>query len=176
MKKAGSVRRNVADWINADSERYRSQRDFCLKETVRAGADTIAKLMAATYLAQFQDLNGEFAQRPIYEPNFLVGYVPYSARLVTDLTNLCREGQILFHRDGTELSSPIKEIEDEWYPTKLERFRRGGAQFARLYTASRKLLAPKDEQALFEAVEQCHFRDLGLTTFTRYLKPHRRTS
>lgn len=176
MKKAGSVRSNLGNWIDEDNKHYHAHRDMGIQETIRAGAETVATLMAVTYLAQFRDLNGEFVQRPVYEPDFIVGFVPYSSRLIADLNHLNRKGYVVFHQSGKEVSSPIEDIEDEWYPTKLERFRRGGAQFARLYTLSKKILDQNDEQLLFDAVLRYHFRDLGLTTFARYLEPRQRAS
>lgn len=45
------------------------------------GADSVDRLMMATYLSQFEEPEGKLAKKPIFKPDFWIGYVPYSREL-----------------------------------------------------------------------------------------------
>ncbi len=73
----------VKDWIDfkKDDSNYELRHAF-IKGVVFSGASSLDRLMGVVYLAQFEDLRGEFAQRPILKPDFQVLDIPWSRELL----------------------------------------------------------------------------------------------
>ncbi|MBS3162797.1 hypothetical protein J4467_02630 [Candidatus Woesearchaeota archaeon] len=142
-----------------------------IQATILAGATSVPLLMGITYLGQFRDLNGEFATHPIFPPDFLIGRVPYSNRLLTAFNDVSE-------RLGLNPGLNGEGLKVAKYPNTqptIDDFLENGAQLSRLYTTNIKLLRrfPETEEQgrkkLFAEVERCYFRDKRLAESLRYL-------
>lgn len=161
----------VRDWLTSGDGYYSQARDSFITHTIIAGADSVAKLMATTYLAQFQDLEGEFAQGPVYRPDFTIGYVPHSRLLLAHLNDVIGRGFVHSHTGGEkelEVSSSVKDGSNS--KANRELFLQEGAQFQQLYQASAKILKVHDPRELFRAVRDCYFRDQKMAEILSYLE------
>lgn len=163
----------VRDWLTADDKYYSQARDSFITQTILAGADSVAKLMATTYLAQFKNLDSEFAQGPFYRPDFTIGYVPHSRLLLVHLNDVIKRGfvgaHVYAHTSGEkelEVSSSVENLDNS--KANRELFVREGAQFQQLYQANRKILKGYDNRELFRAVRDCYFRDRKMAEILRY--------
>lgn len=158
-----------------DDKDYRFAVDWFIIGTVLAGADSVAKLMAATYLAQFQDLHSEFTQHsalatwPIYQPNFHVGPVPYSNLLLAHLNGVADRNLVYLPAAEKELDTPYKDNSQD-AAANLEWLIQEGRQFSRLYQANKKILKEHDQRQLFNLVRDCYHRDRHLAEMFSYLE------
>ena len=137
--------------------------DHFVTQTVLAGAESVSKFMAATYLSQFEDLSCEFAKNPVFSPDFHIGYVPYSSELINLLNDVHRRGFIYLQRSKAELTAGWRSQTD-WDIEKLFLLK-NGAQLARLYLANEKNL---HLDSLFDKVQECYSRDQKLSGMLAY--------
>jgi len=154
------------EWVNLDTEdESHSLRWGYVKATVMAGATSVQKLMAVTYLSQFEDLQGEFAVKPVFIPDFQVGIVPYSSELLVIYNELARALNSV--RDGQNLSL---QMEDNTQVT-IDAFVRGGAQLSRLYSENQRNLTrfQENDRDLYTQVGECVQRDRTLIKSLEYL-------
>lgn len=147
------------DWINIRRvDTNWSLRDYFIMENVWAGADSVGKLMAVTYLTQFQYVTGEFSRRPVYAPNFHIGYIPYSSSLLKDLEEVASRGRVTIAGIEGKLSTPAPSLNHD---ASREFFLATGAQLARLYRGNISNLKGfgTDDSRLYEVVRALWFRD-----------------
>ncbi len=159
----------VPDLLFPENKDYQFAVDWFIIGTVLAGVDSVAKLRAATYLAQFQDLEGEFARRPVYQPDFHIGPVPYSNLLLAHLNDVAQRNLVYLPSTEKELHASFDRITSQ-PEANLEWLLQEGAQFSRLYQANKKILKEHDQRQLFNAVRDCYFRDLHLAEVFSYLE------
>ncbi|GEM_PF-2394117 len=153
-------------WIDLDHEdKSHPLRWGYVKATVMAGATSIQKLMAVTYLSQFEDLQGEFAVRPVFTPDFQVGIIPYSSELLVIYNELALALNSV--KDGQNLSVQIAENTQ----ATIDAFVRGGAQFSRLYSENQRNLTrfQDNERDLYTRVGESVQRDRNLIKGLAYL-------
>jgi len=149
----------VRDCIDLEKEdKDYDLRDAFLIGTVHAGADTVSKLMAVTYLSQFEDLGSEFITRPPYRPDFHIGYIPYSNELITVVNDVHRRGHIHLPSARGELTTHHCEQMNIDYLVEK------GAQLGRLYLKNKELLerSKGDWSGLFRSTIDCFSRDLSI--------------
>lgn len=155
----GSIHEDPIDiWSDPTS------RSSFIRETILRGADTLAKLMAVTYLSQYENLNGEFARDPVFPPDFKIGYVPYSSGLIKVFNEIHERRHI--HYPGIEAELRLTDIHDD---RDIDYFIANGAQLFRLYEANRENLKKYSGNNLFEKVRNCVFRDEKLVKSLGYL-------
>lgn len=141
-----------------------TSRDCFIRETIRAGADTLARLMAVTYFSQYENLNGEFARNPVFPPDFKIGYVPYSSELVKVFNDTHKRGHVHYPGIGAELMLAGSHDKKD-----LSYFTAEGAQLFRLYEANRENLQRHRGNTLSEKVRDCMSRDEELVKSLGYL-------
>ncbi len=153
------------EWVDLETEdESHSLRWGYVKATVIAGATSVQKLMAVTYLSQFEDSRGEFAVRPVFTPDFQVGIIPYSSELLIIYNELAYALNSV--RDGQNLQV---QMEDNTQ-TSIDAFVRGGAQLSRLYLENKRNLTRfKDDGGLYTRVGECVQRDKDLIRGLAYL-------
>jgi hypothetical protein len=152
-------------WINLDTENseYNLKEEF-VEATILAGANTVQKLMAVTYLSQFEDLEGEFATRPIFTPDFQVGIIPYSSELLKRYNHNCNA----FDPVGAGLD--LKVTQHANTQANIDYFVKEGAQLSRLYQQNEKNLKRfENDRDLFRKVNGCYRRDQNLIRNLAYL-------
>ncbi len=162
-------------WINLETEdECNILRDWFIKGTVNAGADSVDKLMAVTYLSQFENLNGEFATNPVFPPDFRIGKVPYSSALL-EMYNYMSDRGFFLNSHGTQI---IPVITDEYQmKINLDDLVERGAQLSRLYQANKKNLEKfamnnkesQDVKHFFSKVRACYQRDKKLIESLTYV-------
>lgn len=59
------------------------------------GADSIDRIMMVTYLSQFENPRGKLAKKPIFEPDFRIGCVPYSRELGEVINDIIGRGFLI---------------------------------------------------------------------------------
>jgi len=156
-------------WI--DLEKKKTYLSTFIEATILAGADSVPLLMGTTYLGQFRDLEGEFATNPIFRPDFLVGRVPYSKRLLAAFNDVSSRLTLNPQIDGQGL----KVHTEENTKSTVNNFLKNGAQLARLYLANKNILEEFPEEPerrrrrLFEIVDECYLRDKKLAESFKYL-------
>lgn len=167
-KTGRSVSRKTLGWEELGGYKL----DNFIELNIRAGVRSIPELMALTYLSQFEKLDGEFAQDPVFRPDFQVGIIPYSNKLL-DLYN----GSSLSYRSpgnqsGLELGVCGEEANTV---ATFQSFLKGGAQLARLYVSNCKNLDRfKDDdechRKLIHTVDTCVRRDRKMLDVLAYAK------
>ena len=157
------------EWIDLDKNPRLI--DIYIEATILAGATSIPLLMGTTYLGQFRNLQGEFATNPIFRPDFLVGRVPYSNRLLAAFNEVSSRLTLNPQIDGQGLKVHTQENTEATVNSFLE----NGAQLARLYLANKNILKEFPEEPerkrkkLFEIVDECYCRDKKLAESLKYL-------
>jgi len=152
-------------WIDLDTQDPEYHlRDQFVEATILAGADSIQKLMAVTYLSQFENLEREFAIKPIFTPDFQVGIIPYSSELLERYN----QNSDAFDKVGAGLE--LKVTQQSNTQANLDQFIKKGAQLSRLYKQNKKNLERFDEDRdLFKKVRNCYRRDQTLIENLAYL-------
>ena len=156
----------VPDWIDLEkADEGCGLRDWFIMGTILRGGDSIDKLMAVTYLSQFSSLDGEFARRPVYTPDFHVGFIPYSTTLLQVFNNVAQRhlqqyfaGKAIY----TVQKDPAEMRERDCHLIEQ------GAQLGRLFTANLKNLHKYAENGLWHAVEDCFRRDQRIAQSLAY--------
>ena len=154
-------------WIDLETEDDgHGLRDAFILGTILAGANSVPKLMAVNYLSQFEDLNGEFATKPVFVPDFQVGVIPYSLALIELYNHVT--SRIAFAEnyvgDGHNLTSNCPQNEIDYLVKE-------GAQLSRLYQKNKKNMErfKDDDKSLFNLVKKCYFRDEAIVGRLAYL-------
>ncbi len=152
-------------WIDLETEdEGHGLRDWFIMGTILAGANSVPKLMAVNYLSQFEDLNGEFAVKPVFVPDFRVGIVPYSSAFLGVYNNVA--GRMHFDNigDGQNLTILTQS------PGDIEYLVNAGAQLSRLYQKNKKNMEifKADDKSFFGKVRECYFRDRGIVDSLAY--------
>lgn len=162
-------RKSKADELWIDLEKADgSLLDAYIRATVSKGADSVGKLMAVTYLSQFEDLTGKFAKNPVYTPDFHVGFIPYSSSLLALLNDVASRGMVsLYSPAESELSVRFSSPED--LEGAIEHLVQHGAQLGRLYRANEENLRRHDSRQLFQHVRECYSRDRHFQSIFDYL-------
>jgi hypothetical protein len=167
-KKQKSHLEPVREWIDLEREdEYHCLRDWFVQATVLAGASSVQKVMAVTYLSQFEDLNREFATRPIFAPDFQVGVVPYSSALLELYNDVVSRMALDARGDGQDLRVSTETNTQANIDDLVQR----GAQLSRLYQENKRNLErfQEDDRGLFRTVRECYFRDRSLVSNLAYL-------
>lgn len=143
------------------------RRDAFFTASILEGIDSVPKLMALTYLSQFEVLKNEFAQRPVYQPDFTVVGVPYSSALLNDLNNFTSRMGTVIWDGGAKMTVQKQENTDANTESMID----GGAQLSRLYKANLKNYKrfAAEERKLYQKVRSCLFRDRKLREMFAYL-------
>ncbi|MBT3836488.1 hypothetical protein HOD05_00670 [Candidatus Woesearchaeota archaeon] len=130
------------------------KKDF-LDGMIMAGATTVSKMQGVVYLAQFGDLNGEFAQNPIFEPSFVIGAYPLSQELFNWLNTGNEDfGYVAWTEDGNTFKRTKKDIKS--VPSSLD----SNNQVSRLYQICAEVMEDfKLDGALFDNVAHCYMRN-----------------
>ena len=145
------------NWINIRKvDKDWSLRDSFFQENIRSGADSVGKLMAVTYLSQFEFHTGEFARRPVYCPDFHIGYIPYSSSLLKDLENVASRGMVVISGIEGKLSTASPQLNHD---ATLKYFLNAGAQLARLYKVNESNLHHYNDEQLYSEVKRLWFQD-----------------
>jgi hypothetical protein len=158
----------VKEWMNLEREdKGHCLRDWYVQATILAGATSVQELMAVTYLSQFEDLNGEFATRPVYAPDFQVGVVPYSSELLELYNDVASRMGLDPRGNGQDLRVQTEMNTQANIDDLVQR----GAQLSRLYQENKRNLErfKDDDRSLFRTVRGCHFRDKSLVDNLAYL-------
>ena len=156
------------EWIDLDTkDPEHNLRDWYVMATVLEGADSIQKIMAVTYLSQFEDLEGEFATRPVFTPDFQVGIIPYSSNLLEIYNDIAHRAKLDSVGDGQDLNVILATNTQ----ANIDHFVMEGAQLSRLYQQNRKNLEKfeDDKQELFKKVNKLYHRDQNLIRNLTYL-------
>jgi hypothetical protein len=167
-------------WIDLEKEDENHRlRDLFIKGTIAAGATSIEKLMAVTYLSQFENQRGEFAERPVFAPDFVMCFIPFSSQLLSVFEDVYHRGLIdspvgdgqdlCFHQSRHPLSATLSDL--------MDNLLQDGAQLARLYLANKKNLKrfQRNDRGLFDKVRECYSRDRKLKKkYAEYYAPYLR--
>lgn len=159
---------NKPNWIDLKREdESHSLRDWFVQATILAGANSVQKLMAVTYLSQFEDLEGEFATNPVFAPDFQIGTVPCSSALLGIYNDVIYCGGISSNGDGQNLAVMTATNT----PANIEQLIVEGAQLSRLYLQNKENLErfDDDDSGLFRRVHECYRRDQNLVKNLAYL-------
>ncbi|MBI5391742.1 hypothetical protein HZB00_01945 [Candidatus Woesearchaeota archaeon] len=150
--------RDLELWIDLEKEdKDYSLRDAFLEATISRGADTLPALMAAVYLAQFEDLNSPFVIKPVFVPDFHIGRIPYSSGLLRIYNHLVlRKSDIDELGDGRQLC-----VEEQGWDRRKYICARG-AQLGRVYDAICGILEKHKGDKLFHRTKECYWRDTQL--------------
>lgn len=151
-------------WIDLETEEGGFLKDAFIMATVLAGANSVPKIMAVNYLSQFEDLNGEFATRPVFVPDFQIGIIPYSLALIELYNNVT--SRLAFNdyaRDGQDLTRTCSQ-------RAIDNLVKEGAQLSRLYQKNQKNMErfKDNDKGLFSKVRECYFRDEAIISSLVY--------
>ena len=122
----------VKPWIDYSKDQYLTA--VFVSEHVRRGVDTVAKFMAVTYFSQFKDLDGEFSHKPVFLPDFHLGYVLYSSTLIKLINDVHYRGFLYLPSPQAEMSINEATTHPSDEPYLIEK----GAQLGRLYLANKQ--------------------------------------